>query len=196
MKIENLSPLTFKIKKRIIATCLDLYMKSYYRETKSETGQVLLALDNDFTTIIENVIMDNGLIYFRDSPDFFEFWNSLVSLHVNNKETYQFNLINITRTFRAVAFKDYKEYKEWISELAKSMSGMAHDADGEMLQLIPRGDVPSYVACDEDTFERMVEHDTLFNVMNANPWVVFLYTLSLATSDIVQIKLASDLKLV
>lgn len=181
-----------RTRKRIVQTAGSLYLERYYHVSTYESRNFTIQLDEEFSKVVEGVIMDNGIQYLRDAVDWLEWWEGLVETHPENKETFQFNLISLAQNFRAMAFTSGEEYKDWIIELSRSISSMRHGGDGTELSISGDEKNPTYVCCDDSTFERMPLFEEIKVVLSSNPWVCYLITLSMGMNQIMQHKVRAQ----
>lgn len=173
----------------VIGRTFDIYRSKYYHEFTYGETTYIINTDPAFTSVLEDIIFDNGLLYLTDFQDYAEVWEMLVQRHQQSKDTYQYNLLNLVTIFRCKCFADKEEYKQWVGHIAESITINTSDTNGNELALEPTNKFDTaYVTLEDDDFHRLHKITDMRGLLGSNPWIVFLITLSMSVDDIIAVK--------
>lgn len=175
----------------VLTRTLELYKNKYYHLFTPNEKTYVVNTDLNFTNTIENIIFDNGLMYLTDFMDYAELWASLVISHPDNKDTFQYNLLNLTSMFRGKCFTSIEDYSKWVDHILDTISINTSLPTGKPINLEPSKGNKVYVTLEDVDFERLHKRDEMKHILEENAWVVFLFTLSMCVDEIISIKNSS-----
>lgn len=178
-----------KRRKKIIQCALDVYIKRNYHNSQWNEKSYRVSIDKEFSAIIEDTILDNGMMYMTDMQDYLEWWFGLVQKHKDKKDTFQYIMLDMARQFRILGFESADEYSAWVDFLAKGIASMSCDVNGDALHTQGTEKNPSYVLLEDEMLEKMISYQEIKNILSSNPWVVFLNTLAINSSELLQMSM-------
>ena len=168
----------------IVKKARDIYLNSTFLSIPGREFDVVM--HHDRFLAIFHLISDNGCLHISTEEDMRDRVNELATAVAKDSniavDVLDWLLLAST-TFMFTAFETKSDYKEWVSELAESYSIHTEFNQGPEHNLLP-----------EDYFEQMPVIEEYDELLQANPWFVFILTLQLSYSDIIERAFSGNMK--